>query len=433
MNDVTPADAAALTGLDLGYIAMETPEFARDPYPALEAARARHPWLARCEVGYLVHGYQAIKDLMLMDDKLRTSNDAVVDIMGAGETHWGQHINRQILARSGPDHTRLRNSVAMAFTPRNVNRYRALMRSVISDLLDEWAPKGKFDVAEFAAYFPITIATALVGAPRDSVKPVLTAMETLGLAFSLDASLLPKFEEAFDTIWDFVDRLVVERERNGGGEPDEVLNVLIAAKTAGQLDDVELRDMLTFLFNAGYDTSKNMITLLMYTMLDHPEDWARCAEDPIHCRRVVDEQFRFRNTASPYRTVAQDFAYQGVQMPKDTLLVFALPLSGRDPAAFEEADDFEPERARQNRHVGFGRGMHMCLGQHLAKAQIEEGIHMMAQRLTNPRLAGEIAWRPYPGVWGLRTLPIEFTPALRRAEREDAHTIDAAAEGAPQD
>jgi cytochrome P450 len=77
--------------------------------------------------------------------------------------------------------------------------------------------------------------------------------------------------------------------------------------------------------------------------------------------------------------------------------------------------------------------MHMCMGQHLAKAQIEEGIHMMAQRLTKPSLAGEVAWRPFPGVWGLKTLPITFTPAARRAENDAHKEIDAAAEGAPED
>jgi cytochrome P450 len=433
MSELAQAPARPAADLDLGVLPIEEPGFAENPYPALEAARAKHPWLARSNVGYVVHGYQAIKDLMWMDDKLTTSNDTVVDVMDAWQTNWGRHIARQILAQRGPTHLRMRASVGQAFTPRNVNRYRALMRQVISDLLDDWAPAGAFDVAEFAAHFPIAIACALVGAPRESVKPIIKAMETLGLAFSLDKSLLPAFEEAFNSVWDFVDGLVIERERSGGGDPEEALNVLIAAKNAGQLDETELRDMLTFIFNAGYDTSKNMITLLMYSMLDHAELWAKCAEDPVFCRRVVEEQFRFRNTASPYRTAAEDVEYRGVILPKGSLLVFALPLSGRDPTAFDHPDEFDPGRSLANRHVGFGRGMHMCMGQHLAKAQIEEGIHMMAQRLTNPKLAGEVAWRPFPGVWGLKTLPITFTPAPRRAENDAHKEIDAAAEGAPED
>jgi cytochrome P450 len=433
MNDVqAPVRPAA--DLDLGYLPIDEAGFAANPYPYLEAAQAKHPWLSRCNVGYVIHGYQAMKDIMWMDDKLRTSNDAVVDIMGARGTFWGDHIERQILARSGADHARIRSSVQEAFTPRNVNRYRALMREVISDLLDEWAPKGAFDVAEFAAYFPIVIACALVGAPPSSHEPIRDALETFGRgAFALDPAQLPAMDAALRVTWDFADGLVVERERTGGGEPHDVLNVLIGAKRAGKIDDTELRDLLLFILNAGYDTSKNMITMIVQTMLDHPDYWARCAEDPIFCRKVVDEQFRWRNTASPYRTVAEDVDYQGVRLPKDSLLVFPLPLSGRDPAAFDHAADFDPDHPQPNRHIGFGRGVHMCLGQHLAKAQIEEGIHVMAQRLVNPKLAGEIHWRSYPGVWGVLTLPITFTPGARREDTDEHKAIDAAAEGAPED
>jgi cytochrome P450 len=148
----------------------------------------------------------------------------------------------------------------------------------------------------------------------------------------------------------------------------------------------------------------------------------------------VEEQFRYQNVSTPFRTVAKDFEYRGVRFPKDTMIAFPLPLAGRDPNAFKKADTFDPEREvdLQARHIGFGRGMHMCLGQHFAKAQIEEGIHMIAQRITKMKLAGEVTWRPFSGVWGLHTLPITFTPAPRRRESEAAKAIDATAGGAPE-
>jgi cytochrome P450 len=73
--------------------------------------------------------------------------------------------------------------------------------------------------------------------------------------------------------------------------------------------------------------------------------------------------------------------------------------------------EFRPERANAHQHVAFGRGAHFCIGMHLARAQLEEGVHLMAQRLRRPRVAGDITWRPYLGIWGLRTLPIQFEPA----------------------
>jgi cytochrome P450 len=106
--------------------------------------------------------------------------------------------------------------------------------------------------------------------------------------------------------------------------------------------------------------------------------------------------------------VTEEFTYDGFHFPKDAIVVFATSLSGRDPLAFPDPLTFDPERAQVNRHVAFGRGMHICLGMFIARNQLEEGLHLIAQRLKNPRLAGEISWRPFLGTWGLKNLPIAF-------------------------
>ena len=182
-------------------------------------------------------------------------------------------------------------------------------------------------------------------------------METLGVQFSLDRSLLPAFEQAYNLIAEFVDQLVREREVNGGGEEEDTLNSLIASRNAGVINDEELRYLLVFILLAGYDTSKNILTLIVYTMLEHPDMWERCAEDKAYCGKVANEIFRVNTVASPYRTVAEEFEYGGVTFPKDALLVFALPLAGRDPTVFTSPLDFQPERRdHTNRHIAFERG-----------------------------------------------------------------------------
>jgi cytochrome P450 len=93
------------------------------------------------------------------------------------------------------------------------------------------------------------------------------------------------------------------------------------------------------------------------------------------------------------------------------MLFFPVSISGRDPA-IENADVFDPERDQtKKRHITFGMGVHICLGQFIARAQIEEGLHQIAQRIRNPRRTGASAWRPFYGVWGLKGLPIAFDPA----------------------
>jgi cytochrome P450 len=403
-----------VTALSLPHLPLEDAAFAANPTPYIDAARRQHPWLARCAVGYVVHEYQAIRDLTCMDDRLRPSMDSITEIMGAKSTPWGDFMDNLMLAKTGQEHTRIRSSVAISFTPRNINRYRLLMREVVSELLDEWAPKRAFDFAEFAAYFPIRVMFSLIGASPSALPGIRKSLETQGLSASLDRSLLPAMQAAYQVLYRFVDELIVERQQHGGGDEQDVLNTLIAANHKGQLDDAELRNLLIFLFAAGYDTSKNMLTLIMHRMIEHPRNWERCAEDRPYCDKVVEETFRINSVSNIYRTVTQAVTYRGIEFPVGSLIILPLSIAGRDPAAFAGPMEFQPERTVTNRHVAFGLGKHMCLGQHLARAQIQEGVHLIAQRITKPRLAGEVSWRPFFGVWGLRTLPIEFEPGARR-------------------
>jgi cytochrome P450 len=284
------------------------------------------------------------------------------------------------------------------------------MRQVISDLLDEWTPKGEFDFAQFAACFPVAVMCALLGVPADSVKSLHGALENQMASITLNRDLKPVFLAGFETLYDFADKLIVEREKSPPGEDGSLLDRLIAAKTAGGLDEAELRYMLLTLLVGGFDTSKNMLTMTMHEMLKHPDAWARCAVDRDFCGKVVDEMLRYASIATVWRDVVEQFDYDGVRFPKGALIAVALPLTGRDPAVFADPARFDPERSHAHRHLAFGRGAHICIGMFIARSQLEEGLHLIAQRIANPRLAGEVAWRPVLGASGPQRLPIAFDP-----------------------
>ena len=109
------------------------------------------------------------------------------------------------------------------------------------------------------------------------------------------------------------------------------------------------------------------------------------------------------------RLGAPCFDFRGVRFPAETLILFPWGMSGRDPTATEDHNTFDPERrGLRHTHFAFGMGSHICLGQFIGMAQIEEGFHVIARRLKNPRLVGKVGWRPYPGVWGVAGLPIAF-------------------------
>jgi cytochrome P450 len=405
----------SIADLELPRLPLEDGAFSEDPLPQFAAAREQHPWLATCAFGLVVTQYQAMRDLLWLDHSMMTANQGVIEIMDARGTQWGRFQEEMLGAQQGEAHKRIRSVIAPAFTPQQAKKHRPLMRKVIAELLDEWAPQGAFDFEEFAAHFPITVMCGLIGASPKAVPQLRSSLETFGLSFSLDRALLPELEKATRTLDQFCQELVAERraQRRPEGEKD-LLEILLETVGSGRLSERELYDLLIFALVAGYDTSKNALTLLMDVMIQRPDIYQRCAEDFDFCRKVMEENFRYLTTSTIPRLITRDLTYRDVLIPEGTMLFFPVSIAGRDAQAFGHADEFDPERDDLKKHLTFGMGIHICLGQFIARAQIQEGLHLIAQRLRNPRRVGPSAWRPFYGVWGLRGLPIEFDPAPAR-------------------
>jgi cytochrome P450 len=401
-----------INDLKLYHLPMDDPEFAANPWPHLAAAREQHPWLAICPHGIVVHQFDAMRDLLYQDRSMTGAYDNVVEIMGARGTQWGRFQEESLLAQAGESHKRIRTALAPAFTPQQANRRRSLMKKVIARLLDEWAPKAAFDFEEFASYFPITVMTSLIGASPSAIPRIRSSLEAFGLSMCLDPAFLPQLEEAMVTLDTFVQELVAERRRSRRPEGEEdLLEILLNTRDRDELSERELQDLLIFLFVAGYDTSKNAMTLMMDALIDRPEIYRRCAGDLDYCRKVVEENFRYLTTATIPRLITRDIAYRDVLIPAGAMLFFPVSVAGRDPTAIENPEAFDPGRDQLKKHIAFGMGVHICLGQFIARAQIEEGLHQIAQRIRNPRRTGPSGWRPFFGVWGLKGLPIAFEPA----------------------
>jgi cytochrome P450 len=400
----------AIHELELEFLPIDQAQFGNDPVPFFDQARRKHDWLAASKLGYVVTGYRAIDGIMRLDDKLKMPGEEIVDIMGAQGTGWGDFAVDQMLVSSGERHTRLRGSVSAAFSPASIKRLRPIIRQTISQILDVWAPKGAFDFAEFAAQFPVRVMFSLLGTPIDRLPPIIRSLEIHGESFNLEVEKMPIIEAGYQKLWRFVDELIEERSRDGG--KGDLLDAMMSANRGGELSDKELRQLLILIFAAGYDTTKNLLILLMHSMLQYPDIYRRCGEDFDYAKKVVREQLRYKTPSNTMRIVTQTFEYLNVVIPEGTMLIFPLSLSGRDPTVFSDPMKFDPERPEKNATQGFGRGMHFCLGMFLALANVEEGIHQIAKRITNPQLAGNVKWKLFPGVWGITSLPIEFNPVF---------------------
>jgi cytochrome P450 len=402
--------ARLIHDLDLMDLPIEDRAFGADPEPWFVQARERHPWLARFTHGYIVHGHREIRDLIQMDDKLHIATDDVVEIMGASDKPWGDFMKALLISRHGDDHRRMRDALKPFFKPRRIAAHLDLIRQVVSTLLDEWAPKGEFDFTEFASNFPVAVMFGLIGADLADLPKIKWALEAQGLSYSLDASLLPELEAAHAMMMAFNSDLVTKR-RASGEVRDDLLQELVKAEDDGILSHQEVCEQLFFLFAAGYDTSKNQLGMVARLLFEQPELWERCARDRDFCVQAIEEGLRHSSPSSPPRIALEDIEYNGVLIPKGAHLMFLLNISGRDPRSFEDAMTYAPGRESAKHHLAFGKGAHICLGLHLARYQMEEGLHLIAQRLKDPKVVGEVTWRRFPGVWGLETLPIRFTPA----------------------
>jgi cytochrome P450 len=143
-------------------------------------------------------------------------------------------------------------------------------------------------------------------------------------------------------------------------------------------------------------------------MIDRPEVYARCAVDKAFCHKVMEETLRFQSVSSATRILLEDIVIRDVRLEKGSVVMIPWSVSGRFPGVVDEPEVFNADRPGVAPNMAFGRGPKICLGQFFARAQIEEGLHLIAQRFKNPRRAAPPGWRPFPGVWGIHGLPIEI-------------------------
>lgn len=402
-----------LAQLDLPFLPIEDPAFSLNPAERFAEARRQHPWLATISVGYMLTEHAAMRDIMRNDAHMVIGFNELVEHMGATGTPWGEFIKGSVQTQTGDTHLRLRSALRSPFSPRMVNRYRGVMREQVNGLLDEWLPKGQFDFEEFASFYPISVMCRMIGVPTEIIPRIRSSLEALGLAMSMDPANLPELQRGTLLLEQTAQEVLAER-RSGRrrSEEEDLLDAVLAVRQSGEMTEEELVNLLVFMFVGGYDTSKNVITLLMYTLLDKPQIYARCAQSLEYTRKTMHETFRYHSPSTATRKVDRAFTFRGVHFREGTLLMFPWGMSGRDRTATDDPDSFDPDReGLRGSHFAFGMGSHICLGQFIGVAQIEEGFHVIAQRIRKPRLVGKPGWRPFPGVWGVAGLPIAFDVA----------------------
>jgi cytochrome P450 len=191
----------------------------------------------------------------------------------------------------------------------------------------------------------------------------------------------------------------------------DLLSDLIAIEEEGdRLSTDEMTMLAQAVLMAGTDTTRNQLACAVALFTEHPDQWALLAEKPELAPRAVEESMRYlgavRGTA---RFASEDIVYRNVLFPAGTLVSMSLAGANRDPEVWEDPNVFDITKERDAAHMTFGAGIHFCMGAALARAELQEALPLLAQRMPGLARNGEVEWKPSTfGIWGPSRLPLRF-------------------------
>jgi cytochrome P450 len=395
-----------------------TDEFAADPYPAFARMREDSPV---CPVSssrfdsYLITRFDDAK-AALTDSRLSK------DLYGPGQQYLrifgpnSEGLNKNMLNADPPEHSRLRGITSRAFAPRRIEALRPRVAEIVDDLLDKIIPQGQSELMhDFAIPLPMMVISELLGIPETDHERVLGWTQVIRTSGSSSRS--PEEERA--AVQDVQLRLhhyladLVQAKR--AHPADDMISTLIdSCDQDGQLSERELVTTTFLLLFAGHQTTADFIGNAVVALLTNPDQLELLRATPELLPSAIEELLRFDGplpVASP-RIAAEDVEYQGVHIPRGSIVGVVINAANHDPAQFVEPDRLDLGRER-GPHIGFGHGVHYCLGVSLARMEAQIAIGALLRRLPGLRLGVPVdelrrlpAGSPFRG---LLELPVRFT------------------------
>jgi cytochrome P450 len=318
------------------------------------------------------------------------------------------------LFRDPPDHTRLRGLVQKAFTPRVVDGLRPRLEEICEGLLDEALERGEVDlVADYAYPLPVQIIVEMLGVPAEDHEQFRVWSHALARGLDPDFLLPPEaVQQRLGAIMSFVQyfaSLIEERRRKPG---DDLLTRLIQAEEQGDmLTQGELLSTCILLLVAGHETTVNLISGGALALIEHPDQLALVRDDPTVIRSAVEEMLRFVCPVQLTGRVAlEDMEVGGATVAKGEFSMLLIGSANRDPDAFKAPETFDVTRS-DNNHLGFGFGIHHCLGAPLARLEAMVALPALLRRAPGlQRLTDEVAYKENIVLRGLEALPVRLSP-----------------------
>ncbi|MEU0669809.1 cytochrome P450 [Streptomyces lavendulocolor] len=373
-----------------------------DPPAELTEAR-RHAPISRCthpggKPGWLITGYDLVRSV-LADPRFSSAKD----LLNVVDFALPPAPPGEFLLMDEPQHGRYRKPLVSRFTARRMRLLTERIEQITTACLDAMEQAGPPAdlVTAFAKPIPTIVICELLGVPYEDRDAFQEQIDAFMNGETGDEDLLA----AYTAVQDYLARLVAAKRAD---PTDDVLSEL----TDGDLTDEELQGISLILLAAGFDTTANMLPLGTFALLEHPDQLAALRADPALIDGAVEELLRHLSVAKSFmRTALVDVEVGGQLVEAGTTVVLSYNTANRDPERFTDPQALDVRR-REGGHLAFGHGIHLCLGQQLARVEMRVALSALIRRFPTLRLAvpaEEVAVRPETAdIHGVKSLPVTW-------------------------
>lgn len=379
-----------------------------------EAPVYRHPETKGCSEFWAVTRYDDVVTVS-KDPKTFSSERRGVFVFDPTPEEL-ERMQLMMLMQDPPRHTKLRSLVNKGFTPRMIGKLEGRVRQLTREIIDAVAERGECDfVTDIAAELPLHVIADMMGVPP-SDRHMMFEWSNRLIGFDD-----PEYQASFDDgklaaaeVYLYANQLAVERRNQ---PKDDLTSVLMNAEVDGEkLTELEFDLFFLLLMVAGNETTRNLISGGMRTLIEHPEQRRRLVAEPALMPAAVDEMLRFVSPVMEFRrTATRDVELRGQRIREGDKIIVYYVSANRDEDVFPEPDRFDVGRT-PNEHLAFGIGEHFCLGSNLARLEIRVMFEELMRRLPDMELAGPVERLRSSLINGIKRMPVRFTPAGKRAQ-----------------
>jgi cytochrome P450 len=390
------------------------PTFLADPYPTLSRLRETVPvFYDEARRRWFVTRHEGVRSC-LRDKRLGRNFRHVMSPEEIGvpplDPRWRAFWDVErwsLLWLEPPEHTRIRKLVAAAFTPRSVEALREPAREQAEQLLAPLAEAGELELLyDFAQPYSIAVICRMLGVPLDRHRDLLDWSHRMVKMYEFDVprEAAEAATRAAGEFRGYVLGLIAERRAR---PRDDMVTALVEARVDGsRLSDDEIVSTVIVLLNAGHEATVNTLGNGMLAFARRPEQWQRVVRGDVAPSAAIEEMIRYDPPLQLFErwVLSDDFAINDVPIPRGGKIAMLFGAANRDPRVFDAPDDFDVGRHNAAQHIGFGGGIHVCIGAPLARIELEASVDALRRAFPAFGLAEEPRRTGAFVIWGLEAL-----------------------------